>query len=286
MSYCELEQLRTELSLGVNAFLKLTALPKSSYYRKKRALTQTATAQQREVLKGVVKTLCEQHPCLGSRPIHALLCEHHPELRCSASTVYRVMKALDLCQKPVKKRPVKSAPAPLKIDLLGMTVGLDFTHWQKQPICNVLEYESRYCLASVVSPRETSEAAKSALEQALQEAAKLGLPSENIEVKSDHGSPFTAETFCTFLSEQRCQQTLSAVGRPQGMGRVERLNRSIKEQGLAREETTSPLEIQEVLDDYRSYYNTQRPHQALAYKTPIQVVQQSAKNQARMVPAA
>lgn len=70
------------------------------------------------------------------------------------------------------------------------------------------------------------------------------------------------------------------------MGRVERLNRSIKAQGLAREEINSPVEIQEVLDTYRSYYNTERPHQALGYKTPIQVVQQSTKFQAQLVPAA
>lgn len=138
----------------------------------------------------------------------------------------------------------------------------------------------------MVSLRETSEAARAALKQALHEATKLGLPSTDVEVKSDHGSPFTAETFCAFLSEQRCQQTLSAVGGPQGMGRVERLNHSIKEQGLAREETASPVEIQEVVDNYRSYYNAQRPHQALGYKTPIQVIQQSTQFQAKLVPAA
>jgi putative transposase len=285
MSYSELEYLRLELGLGVNAFLKVTTLPKSSYYRQKRAARRAAKATQQEALQQAVRTLCEQHPCLGYRPIHALLCKHRPELRCSASTIYRVMKALDLCQKPVKKRLVKSAPAPLNIDQLGMTVGLDFTHWQKQPICNVLEYESRYCLASVVSLRETSEAAKAALKRALDEAASLGLPSTKVEVKSDHGSPFTAEPFTNFLSEQRCQQALSAVGKPQGMGSVERLNRSIKEQGLAREETLSPLEIQEVLDNYRNYYNTQRPHQALGSKTPIQVIRQSTHFQAKLVPA-
>jgi hypothetical protein len=39
----------------------------------------------------------------------------------------------------------------------------------------VLEYERRYCLAAVVSERETSEAATAALDKALQEAKRLGL---------------------------------------------------------------------------------------------------------------
>ncbi len=127
---------------------------------------------------------------------------------------------------------VVSAPAPLQLEHLGLTVGLGFTHWDRKPICDVLEYESRYCLATVVSSRETSQAATAALDMALKEARRLGLPYQGIEVKSDHGSTFTAAPFRSFLVEQTCQQTLSAVGRPQGMGRVERFNRSLKEQGL------------------------------------------------------
>ena len=218
-----MEALRQELNLGVNAFLRLSGIAKSTYYRRKRGGKARTTL--REGVEGEVKRLCKEHPRLGHRPIHALLAKTHPV---SPSTVYRVMKCLDLCQKLKKKRSVKSAPAPLELDSLGLTVGLDFTHWDKKPILNVLEFESRYCLASVVSERETSEAAKEALALALREAKGLGLPHRDIEVKSDHGSPFTAETFRTFLNNNRCQQTLSAVGRPQGMGRVERFNRSLK----------------------------------------------------------
>ena len=283
MSFSEVEKLRVEQGLGVNAFLEASGLSKSSFYRKK----QQAQSKQSKVLQGkrqaAIKRLCHEHPALGYRPIHALFVKQYPELRCSSSTVYRLMKALDLCQKPVKKKLVKSTTTPLELESVGMTIGLDFTHWQKKPICNVIEYQSRFCLASIVTERETAEAAKSVLEKAFQEAGRLGLPTKGIEVKSDHGSAFTAEVFEDFLFNQGCKHSFSPVAVPQGMAKVERFNRSTKEQGLAREECEHSQDIQNVLDSYRQYYNSQRPHQALAYKTPIDIIHQFTADQSKQI---
>jgi putative transposase len=274
MSFAELEKLRTEVGLGVNAFLRCSGVSKSTYYRRKRR--GRGKRNPPPELEAAIKRLCDEHPRLGYRPIHAKL---RKTQAASASTVYRVMKRLGLCQKQKRHAStVISAPAPLQLEQLGLTVGLDFTHWDRKPICNVLEYESRYCLATVVSERETSEAATAALDLALQEAKRLGLPYQGIEVKSDRGSTFTAAPFRAFLNEQTCQQTLSAVGRPQGMGRVERFNRSLKEQGLQPEELDPGESLQPLLDTYRSYYNHHRPHQALDYLTPLEFLRSQGYN--------
>lgn len=279
MSFAELEALRTEMRLGVNAFLRYSGVSKSSYYRRKRRGSQPQNPPSD--LEAAVKRLCDEHPRLGYRPIHAKLKKTQAA---GASTVYRTMKRLDLCQQRRRRRAsVQSAPAPLVLEPLGLTVGLDFTHWDRKPICNVLEYESRYCLAAVVSERETSEAARAALDQALQEAKRLGLPACGIEVKSDHGSTFTAAPFRAFLAEQTCQQTLSAVGRPQGMGRVERFNRSLKEQGLQPEELEPGGSLQPLLDLYRDYYNRHRPHQALDYLTPLEFLHAQGYNSVPLI---
>ena len=57
------------------------------------------------------------------------------------------------------------------------------------------------------------------------------------------------------------------------MGRVERFNRSLKEQGLQPEDLEPRGSLQPTLDAYRSYYNTQPPHQALGYQTPLELLQ-------------
>jgi putative transposase len=62
------------------------------------------------------------------------------------------------------------------------------------------------------------------------------------------------------------------------MGRVERFNRSLKEQGLQPEELEADQELQVILSSYRNYYNTDRPHQALGYKTPLEVLQAKGYN--------
>jgi putative transposase len=140
-------------------------------------------------------------------------------------------------------------------------------------VVNVLEYQSRYCLASVAFREETAFTAVAAMKSALAEAATLGLPVKGITVKSDHGSTFTADEFRSFLRENSLSQSLSAVGKPQGMGRVERFNRSVKEQGLARFELEAGESAQAALDEYRAYYNGCRPHQALGYRTPLDVIE-------------
>jgi hypothetical protein len=63
------------------------------------------------------------------------------------------------------------------------------------------------------------------------------------------------------------------------MAKVEPVNRSTKEQGLAREECASKADIQEALATYPSYYNSQRPHQALDDQTPQDIIRQFQVNQ-------
>ncbi len=98
MSFVELEELRAEAGLGVNAFLRRSGISKSSYYRRKRKVQRRQNAQPE--VEAEIKRLCDEHPRLGYRPIHAKLKKTQSV---SASTVYRLMKRSGLCQK--RKRP-------------------------------------------------------------------------------------------------------------------------------------------------------------------------------------
>jgi len=261
--------MRQGLKLGVNAFLREMGVSKSSYYRLKRAeKRQTGRQSKQAQIEDEVRQMCDQLPEFGSPTIAAML--NRGGQKASESTVLRVMKRLKLLPKPYRRRRPKATPTPPPNPAeVGMTVGLDFTHWQKRPICNVLEYQSRYCLASLACPAETSLTARDALSAALAEAKILGLPTAKIEVKSDHGPVFTADAFESFITELGNWHTLSAVGRPQGMGRVERYNRNSKEQRLRWTDIQDAAELQTELSGYRKFYNEQRPHRALGGLTPI-----------------
>ena len=265
LGFAEVERLRKDSGLGINAFLKHVGLSKSSYYRRKVRGRRKATKQQQ--IEPAVRKLCNHMPAMGHPTIAAMLNRCEP--KASESTVFRLMKRLKLLPPKLRRKRKKPEPtAPPDPASVGLTVGLDFTHWKGVPICNVLEYQSRFCLASIAVQRETAETARDTLRSALVTAARLGMPRTHIEIKSDHGAAFTADVFEDFIKQRGCWHTLAAVGRPQGMGRVERFNRSCKEQGLRLTDTDSLAELQIELDRYRRFYNQQRPHRALGGATP------------------
>jgi putative transposase len=52
---------------------------------------------------------------------------------------------------------------------------------------------------------------------------------------------------------------------------VERLWRTVKYEEVYLKDYLDPWEAQNSLDDYFNFYNTERPHQALGYRTPYEV---------------
>lgn len=269
-----MEALRREYALGVNAFLRWTGIAKSSYYRRKDRHQRSRWIQVQIAKR--VKTLCVKHVSLGYRPIAALLNSRRHQA--SESSVFRVMQHLGLLQKQRPRRERTRRPTPkLEPKKIGLTIGLDFIHWHGYPICNVIEFQSRYCLASVAFKHETAENAQAAICAALKEAKRLRLPTTGIDVKSDKGSPFIADDFRDLLVAHQCQQTLTGICITGGTARVERFNRTTKEQGLAREDVEDLDEIQQALNRHRRYYNTQRPHQALGWITPRQFITQNCQ---------
>jgi len=268
LSFERMEQVRGELGLGVNRFLKLAGIAKATYYRRKQGSQARSCPAQQQIVQEV-STYAEQHPRYGYRRVWALLAREG--ISASPSTVYRLMKRFGQLQQSPRRRGYRYSPPP-RPERMGLTVGLDFTRWGKARLCNVIEYQSRYCLAAVATLTEDAQAASNALSQAILQAEQLKLPTQGIEVKSDQGTAFKAKAFTEFLEASCCGQTLSAVGKPQGMGRVERFHRTLKEEYLQYEEVESLDELNRVLESFREDYNTRRPHQALDYKTPLEVI--------------
>jgi len=286
---------RLELGLGVNAFLRLTGMSKGTYYRRRRqawvgqSFSSSRPRPKREVLREPAREIALAFPAHGHRKVWAELLRRG--IPASPSTVYRVLKGEGLLL-PVKRRRRKDqdkrlGPEPPRPERVGLVLSADGTLWRLVEskgasslggyrILNVIEEESRYLLASVagrVGEGETARLAKEALERAREEARRLGLPTQGLLLHTDRGSAFQSEVFRGYLQNHRIGQVFAPVGRPQGIGRIERLHRSLKEEKLMREEIRDPLELQRALDEYRQFYNTRRLHQALGYRTPLLVVE-------------
>ncbi len=105
---------------------------------------------------------------------------------------------------------------------------------------------------------------------ALEEALNQGRP----EIfNTDQGAQFTSETFTQMLQEQGIQVSMDGKGRYLDNIFVERLWRSIKYEEVYLKAYQTVAEARTGIEAYLEFYNRQRPHQALGYRTPAEVYQ-------------
>jgi len=96
--------------------------------------------------------------------------------------------------------------------------------------------------------------------EALEEAMdKYGPPKI---MNTDHGSPFTGADWITTLTEADVRASTDGRGRYLDNIFIERLWRSLKQEAIYLTEPQDGFQAQRVIDDWISFYNTERPHSA------------------------
>jgi len=88
---------------------------------------------------------------------------------------------------------------------------------------------------------------------------------------SDQGSQFTSESFINSLQASGTQISWDGRGRALDNIFVERLWRSVKYEEVYLKDYANVPEAITGLNRYFRFYNSQRPHQSLGYKTPEQI---------------
>jgi len=102
--------------------------------------------------------------------------------------------------------------------------------------------------------------------ESLRRALTIGVPEIH---NSDQGSHFTSLGYAGILRQYSSVRiSMDHKGRCLDNIFVERLWRTIKYEEVYLKEYESLYEARESLHDYLMFYNTQRGHQALGYKTP------------------
>ncbi len=85
---------------------------------------------------------------------------------------------------------------------------------------------------------------------------------------TDQGSQFTSEDFVNVLKKNDIQISMDGKGRCIDNVRIDRLWRSVKYEDIFLQQYANVSDLYAGLTRYFHHYNTQRPHQALGYKTP------------------
>jgi putative transposase len=128
----------------------------------------------------------------------------------------------------------------------------------------VLDWYSRYVLAWELSNTLDTRFCLAALESAL----RHGQPRI---FNTDQGTQFTSAVYTGRLEQAGIQISWDGRGRALDNVFVERLWRSVKWEEVYLHDYQTVADAHSGLDRYFRFYNHERPHQALPYRTPAQV---------------
>lgn len=203
----------------------------------------------------------------GADFIHFMLAKEGFDV--SLSSVKRTLKRHKLTKYSNWKKWHQYTPRPLPV-APGQLVEADTIH-DGQPghqlyIYTLLDVYSRWAYAA---PATRATANNSAL---FLRVAQTQAPFSFKTIQTDHGAEFS-KWFTKKLAEQAVLHRHSRVRQPNDNAHLERFNRTIQEECIAR--LPRKLEVwQKEIPTYLYYYNTERPHMGIDWLTPVEKLEQ------------
>ncbi len=126
----------------------------------------------------------------------------------------------------------------------------------------IVDKYTRECLAIVVGRSITARDVVRELDRLF---AARGEPGN---VRSDNGPEFIAEAVKTHLHDLDIETRYIEPGAPWQSGFIESTGSRLRDELLDRELFTAGLEAEVLCEQYRRFYNEERPQSALNYTTP------------------
>lgn len=272
---------------GKRGRLKDVHVPRSTYYAWKARYEAEGTRglEHRGRGRRAWNALTDREEAMVLRAAHSrpelsprLLAVHlldEEEHSVSPSTVFRLLKKHGL----VVPRPLDQRPAAkhwrhktTRADEIWQCDATMFVipGWGRYKAIPVIDDYSRKLLALPLMPDETSHSIAEAVEEALENARKAGhnlaLPPKLL---SDNGPGFIGEVLADYLKARGIGHIFGAPYHPQTQGKVERLNRKIKE-AMTLEVSCSPDELRRKLQEFLRAYN-ETPHSSIFNVSPNQM---------------
>ena len=247
----------------------LLDISRSSLYYRRKGTSQDDLAVMNQVDQQYLAT-----PFYGSRRMRVWLSKQGHQV--GRKRVQRLMRTMGFAA--IYRRPRTSNPGlGHKIHpylLRGMEINRPNQVWAADityiPMAKgfmylvaIMDWYSRY----VVAWRLSSTLDADFCVEALREALGKGKP----EVfNTDQGSQFTSEGFTGLLEREGVRVSMDGKARYSDNIFVERLWRTVKYEEVYLKAYTDGRQAKSDLDAYFSFYNNQRPHQALGYCTPAE----------------
>jgi putative transposase len=230
---------------------------------------------QEVAIKHRIDELYTAHPFYGSRKLTFLLQEDFgPINRKRVQRYMREMGIAGICPGPnLSKRATEHRVYPYL--LRGLTAqapnqiwGSDITYIRLRNswlyLVAILDWYSRYVVSWTLSDTLELPFVLEAVETALRSATPQIW-------NTDQGSQFTSPHLTRLVEGAGVQISMDGKGRAHDNIFTERLWRSLKYEEVYLADYGSPREARVGIGQYFQFYNTERPHQALQYRRPIEL---------------
>jgi putative transposase len=261
---------RRQLSLSVVRQCKLLGISRSGLYYQPVEVSEEDLALMKMIDRQYLAT-----PFYGARRLAAWL--KNQGHRVNRKRVRRLMQVMGL--KAIYRRPRTSTPAPGHRIYPYLLSGMEITRpnqvWAADityiPMARgflylvaIIDWCSRY----VLSWRLSNTLDAGFCVEALEEALRKGRPEI---LNTDQGAQFTGEAFTGILEQQGVRSSMDGKGRYSDNLFVERLWRTVKYEEVYLKVYQDGRDARMGIGDYFRFYNTERLHQALGYRTPAEV---------------
>ncbi|WP_341756042.1 MULTISPECIES: IS3 family transposase [unclassified Candidatus Tisiphia] len=247
---------------------KLLGISRSSYYYQ-----PTGISEQELKIMAIIDETYTMHPYYGMRRMAKYLqAQGFSVGRKAVRRYYQIMGLEAVYPKMnLSKRNQAHKIYPYLLKDLEVTYSnqvwcSDITYIRLQQgfvyLVAIMDWHSRYILSWRVSISLESTFCVEALEEAIEQ---YGIPKI---FNTDQGVQFTSEQFICILKKYNIQISMDGKGRVLDNVFIERFWRSLKQEKIYRIILTIVKEAKAAIKEYIDFYNHERMHQALGYRTP------------------
>ena len=254
-----------EVGLGTTAeACRALGLARSSYYR-----NSSASLESRQ-MHGHIVQLSQNHPRYGYRRVTALLRRKGQEINAKRVQRVRRKEGLQVSRRQRKLRRLDISTAERQRALHANHVwSWDFVEDQTENgtrfrVLTLIDEHTRECLAMHVDWSIRALDVITVVEAAM---ARYGVPTH---LRSDNGPEFIAYAIQDWLKDKNVKTIYITPGSPWENAYIESFHDKLRDECLNREIFGSLWEARVVIEQWRLYYNAERPHSSLGYQTPTE----------------
>lgn len=254
--------------LSISQQCRLVKLSRSAFYYMPVGIDDETLA----VMKAIDRAFT-RYPFFGSRQLRAYL--RRDGMRVGRHRIRRLMRLMGL--EAIYRRPNTSKPHPAHpihpYLLKGLRVERPNQVWCSDITFIPVRHGFLYLVAimdwatrKVLAWRLSNTLHASFCVEALEEAMARYSPPEIMN--TDQGSQFTGSEWIATLTGAGVKISMDGRGRYLDNIFIERLWRSLKQEAVYLQDLTDGFVAQRVIREWIGFYNTDRPHSALEYRTP------------------